>query len=341
MTAINPFSKNRFTVEYDLTAEYRKQQLIETGTEPDRTVNRMFDLETLTPDQREIVLAMRQASGRPYGYKLCTYNLVDGSAWSGPILSAVELPFDHILTDEELFAEMQRYIAHSDEMTGALKAAKAEWEAKQRADKEARAAAALRLEAAAKAAIEETKAAARQPIEFKDGKAVLNLRKRINEAVTGDSKTPVKSIRHVVGIDSTKKDGFMYVGEFINAGAVEIDSQDKAYLANIDGTIYLVTMRDGALNWQWKATDGRGWALVLREKVQEALAVMPTMVEVPVVSITPEARAAMDKALGMLERRDVRIDGIENDPFALMEALMTVIKEQGAMIKRLRAEDEE
>jgi len=340
MTTSNPFSTSRFTLEYDLTAEYRKQQLIETGTEPQNPVKRMFDIETLTPDQRAIVLAMRQAAGRPFGYKLCTYKIVDGSAWSGPILSAVELPFDHIMTDEEMFAEMQRYIAHSDEMSAALKTTKSEWEAKQKANKEARAEAAVRQEAAAKAAIEAAKAAAREPIEFKDGKAVLNLYKRIVE-VTGGAKSPVRSIRQVTGIDPTKKDGFMYVGEFINAGAVEIDAADKAYLANIDGTIYLVTLRDGVLNWQWKATDGRGWALVLRDKVQEALAAMPTKVEVPVVSITPEARTAMIQAIAMLERRAYNTDGIDDDPFAVIGSLMMVIKEQAREIKRLRAMPED
>lgn len=334
----SPFGNtNQYAVSYKLSGEYLKQCLIETGTKPESTVKHVLTIDALTVEQRAALVAFREQFREIGGVNLKHYRIAE-SFLGEPTVSGTENEYDHVLSEDEVLSEMAIMLADRTEKEAELKGAVAAYKAKKEAAAELTRQMKEKAAAEREAAIKAAKAEAAAPIEFKGGKAVLNLYKRIVELITGDSKTPARSIRQVTGIDSTKKDGYMYVGEFINAGAVEIDDQDKCFLANMDGKVYLVTMRDGVLGYKWSATDGRGWALVLREHVQTALADMPTKVEVPVVPVTPDARATMDKALAALERRDVRIDGMEDDPFALMEALMSVIKEQSATIKRLREE---
>lgn len=326
-----PFGKPAsFNISYTLTSEYRKAQLIATGTEPNSLVKVSYELESLTEAQRALIVEFTGVYSS-YFIAIQEEKLISAtsSSWapSEPRIDATNMQFDHILSQDEVFAQMRRMLDDRAALKPQLAEAKAAFRAEQDAKAKAAREAKEKREAEQVAKVAATKEAAAQPIEFKEGKAILNLHQRIADLITGGEKAVVGWIKQTVGIDKTKQDGFMYSGDWVNKGPVEIDDLGKVYLASINDRIYLLTLREGKLSKITAVTNGKGWALVLREKVQQALAEMPTKVEVPVIAITPEARAIMANAMKLVNHVERWNDIDENDPFAILAELTAMYRD--------------
>lgn len=265
-------------VQYELTDEFMNQEFVNTGERPNRFQTLTVDPKQATPQQRQALVDMgiRPLSvliflGEPY---------VTGVNVANRVLKA-----DHYLTEAEAWALIEG-------MVEPYRAAKAEAEAKERLFKEQRQREAeerriqdeqRQREAEAKHAA--TDARLRNIQWREDGTAIHDLYDALVwvSDVEQDDRFSGNWVKTITGLDTSKRDGYMYVGEWVERGTVELrrGEQQVFLVAGTEGsrkyqtTTYQVVVINEAGEFEKTGIrtddDQPGWALRIRDDIAKLL----------------------------------------------------------------------
>jgi len=148
-----------------------------------------------------------------------------------------------------------------------------------------------------------------------------------------DSKTAMRRnrpwIKILTGVDTTKSDGYAFIGEFAQFGQI-VELDEGAYVMVViphwssggrlyDRTVTLYQVRDGELATveTWCVEVERGWALAIRDKIA-------AYVNAPQMPSVDELRAERERLLARLAEIEAMLpepEGVEVDTRKAAEVL--------------------
>lgn len=293
-------------VQYYLTEEFCSQEFIQTGERPSMLQTFELDEKQLgEQDRAHLVLLgwdklVDDGKIRMFGREkpmLKTFELVAGNGMLGrPRVEGRNVQLSYYASLHDILFYIGRMVGSKEAAELRLPGATAEWEQAREAHRRQREEENRQrseAEAARRAEKERLKEERRQQfadIQWDDdGKTAWDLYEALFAVaqVDRDSNKKGHFAKRVTGIDRSKKDGYMFLGEWVGRGLQEIEKGYKVYIvAGVTGsrkyptTEYAVVImdEDGTLRQTdiVTNTDVPGsWAMRIRERVEQALSYAP------------------------------------------------------------------
>lgn len=282
---------NSVTVKVQYTKDQRNRVFVETGKSID-SEERKLDIDTMTSEQRSDLLVIswhttsrfRSASTIEHSRVSKEYSTNKPCVGTGDTIS-----FDHVPTDEDLLKLMSELAEEKRQVQAEVVELMPAW---READK------ARKIEEEAqrkrKAARDEEWQQRRDEereqkrvegvvINWSNGTALFDLHNGLCVASGLSYDHRWQSwVKEITGIDRSKNNGYMYEGEFVSEGTVELDENERRVflVASETGsnkyrtTFYqVVVLENGELECEdlHDDDDKPGWALRMREGISELL----------------------------------------------------------------------
>lgn len=272
----SPFSTNTFTISYDLTDRFQKDEYVRTGIKS--TGYQSLKIELDTPEKRELELNYKKPF-IAFTPRIGTV-IIENARLGGLRLGVTPIEFDHLLTEDEAITEMRRMIAEAEALQPQFAAMHEQRKAEQeRAAREERERKEQAAEAARVKRQQQIEAARTIKWNPDTGKAIVNLHEAV--AAAADA-IDCEWVKEVSGINYKKQDGWMYEGEFVNKRKMEISRSEErsVYIVRVNESKrsyshHVVILEDGVLKEVASTEDTTNWALDLRDTIAGLLPKAP------------------------------------------------------------------